>query len=163
MMVLTNILRNDFLMQELRVKGGAYGAMTGFVRNGNMFFCSYRDPNLTESLAVYDQVADYVANFGCTERDLEKYIIGTMAELEMPKTPSQQASESNSDFITGLTLADHQRLRTEVLSTTLEDIRAFAPLIQAVMADNQFCVFGNEKKLQDNAEIFDKVVPAISR
>lgn len=163
MMVLTNILRNDFLMQELRVKGGAYGAMTGFARNGNMFFCSYRDPNLAESLAVYDQVAEYVANFSCSERDLEKYIIGTMSELEMPKTPSQKANESNSDFITGLTFADHQKIRTEVLSTTLDDIRGFAPLIKAVMAENQFCVFGSEKKIQDNAEIFDKVIPAISR
>jgi Zn-dependent M16 (insulinase) family peptidase len=162
MMVLANILRNDFLMQELRVKGGAYGIMLGFVRNGNMYFCSYRDPNLSETLDVYDQVADFVEGFTCSQRDLDKYIIGTMAELEMPKTPRQTGWESLSDYITGLSWADHQKIRTEVLTTTLEDIRAYAPLIRKVMTDNQYCVFGSENKVKAHSNLFDRVVAAIS-
>jgi Zn-dependent M16 (insulinase) family peptidase len=161
MMVLTNILRNDFLMQELRVKGGAYGIMVNFSRYGYMSFCSYRDPNLTETLATYGKVADYLKDFQCSPRDFEKYIIGTVAELDMPLTPSRRGYTADVYFITGLTFADRQKLRDEVLATTLEDIRGYAGLVADVMKQKQYAVFGVENKIRENNNLFDEIIAAI--
>ncbi|TFG41666.1 MAG: peptidase M16, partial [Bacteroidia bacterium] len=161
MMVLTNILRNDFLMQELRVKGGAYGILVQFSRQGNMFFCSYRDPNLVNTFEVYGKTSEYVQNFECTPRDFEKYIIGTMAELDMPYSPYQKGINSDSHFITGFTFEDRQQLRDEVLSTKIEDIRNYARLIDYVMKKHQIAVFGVETTLKENSNLFDVLIPAI--
>ncbi len=161
MLVLANILRNDFLQQELRVKGGAYGVMLQFTRYGFMFFCSYRDPNLVDTFNVYKQTADYIQNFNCSERDFEKYIIGTMASLDAPSTPSQKGINADYFYISGLTFEDKQKMRDKVLSTKIEDIRGFAGLINDVMKLNQIAVFGVETKLKENSELFDVLIPAI--
>jgi hypothetical protein len=161
MMVLENILRNDFLMQELRVKGGAYGIMVQFLQYGQMYFCSYRDPNLKETLDTYGKVADYLKSFDCSPRDFEKYIIGTMANLDRPLTPSQKGSNSDLHFLTNYSFADRQKLRDEVLGTKIEDIRAFADLVDAVMKQHQIAVFGTESKLRENSQLFDSLVPVI--
>ncbi len=161
LMVLTNILRNEFLMQELRVKGGAYGILVNFSRQGHMFFCSYRDPNLVNTLEVYSKTADYVKNFECSKRDFEKYIIGTMAELDMPYSPFQKGINSDSHYITGFTEDDRQNLRDEVLNTIIEDIRKYSSLIDDVMKKHQIAVFGVETTLKDNRDLFDVLIPAI--
>lgn len=161
LMVLTNILRNEFLMQELRVKGGAYGILVQFSRNGYMFFCSYRDPNLVNTLNVYGKTAEYVKNFECSKRDFEKYIIGTMAELDMPYSPYQKGINSDSHYITGFTYEDRQNLRDEVLNTKIEDIRRYSKLIDDVIRKHQIAVFGVETTLKENRNLFDVLIPAI--
>jgi Zn-dependent M16 (insulinase) family peptidase len=162
MIVLTSILKNEFLMQEIRVKGGAYGMMVMFSRYGYMYFCSYRDPNLADTYKVFEKTAEFLANFECSPRDFEKYLIGTMAELDMPSTPSQKGSVADSFYISGLSFADKQKLRDEVLSTTIKDIRAYSPLIEDVMKQHQLAVFGVEAKIKENKDMFDAIVPAIS-
>jgi Zn-dependent M16 (insulinase) family peptidase len=161
MMVLTNILRNEYLMQEIRVKGGAYGIMVTFSRYGFMSFCSYRDPNLVDTFTVYSKTAEFLAGFECLPRDFEKYIIGTMAELDMPSTPSQKGYGADLYYISGLSFADKQRLRDEVLSTKIEDIRHFANLVRDVIKQHQLAVFGVENKLKENKNLFDVLVSAI--
>jgi Zn-dependent M16 (insulinase) family peptidase len=161
MMVLENILRNDFLMQELRVKGGAYGIMVQFSLNGYMYFCSYRDPNLAETLDTYGKVADYLRNFECSPRDFEKYIIGTMSTLDRPYTPNLKGGTSDAHYLTNLTYADRQKIRDEVLSTTIGDIRSYAGVVDAVMKQHQVAVFGAETKIRENSRLFDSLVPVI--
>jgi len=161
MMVLANILRNDFLMQELRVKGGAYGILVQFARFGYCHFCSYRDPNLTETYDTYKNIPQYLKSFDCSDRDFEKYIIGTMAELDMPMTPFQKGFHSARNYLSGITEADRQRLRDEVLSTTKEDIRAYAEMIEALIKEQQIAAFGVEGKLKKHSNLFDVITPAI--
>ncbi|HOV16499.1 MAG TPA: insulinase family protein [Candidatus Cloacimonadota bacterium] len=161
MMVLENILRNDFLMQELRVKGGAYGIMVQFSLNGLMHFCSYRDPNLKETLQTYGRVADYLRNFSCSPRDFEKYIIGTMSVLDIPLTVSRKASVSDTHYLTNYTYEDKQKVRDEVLSATIEDIRSFASLVEVVINKRQYAVLGTESKIRENSELFDSIIPII--
>jgi len=161
MMVLANILRNDYLMQELRVKGGAYGIMVLFSRFGLSYFCSYRDPNLVETYNVYKKIAEYLKKFECSPRDFEKYIIGTMAELDMPMTPFLKGYYAAFNYISGISEADRQQLRDDVLSSTIEDIRGFAELVEAVINQNQIAAFGVESKLKQHSNLFDIMTPAI--
>ena len=157
--VLNSILSNEFLHRELREKGGAYGAWAGFQTNGNMFFCSYRDPNLRETLETYDRVPEFIRNFDCSRREMDKYIIGVISALDYPLTPERKGATADEDYITGFTQEDRQQIRDEVLSTRVEDIRAFADMVEAVMQQEHFCVFGNEAKLKESQELFDRLTP----
>lgn len=157
--VLSNILSNEYLYKELRVKGGAYGGGAGFTLDGYQYFYSYRDPNLKESLEVYDRVPEFIRNFECSNREMDKYILGEISDLDYPKTPENAGYQSDLDFITGFTHADRQQIRDEVLSTKLDDLRVYADMIEAIMNKNHFAVFGNEEKIKAEADIFDIITP----
>jgi len=157
--VLTNILSNDFLHKEIRVKGGAYGFMGAFSTSGFQYFVSYMDPNLKETLDAYDKVPDYLRSFNASEREMEKYIIGEMSSLDYPISPERKGIASDEDYITGFTQEDKQQIRDEVLSTKVEDIRAFADMVEALMQKDHYAVFGNEQKIRENADLFDVITP----
>ncbi len=157
--VLKSILMNDFLYNEIRVKGGAYGIMSNFNTTGQMYFVSYRDPNLEQTLETFDKVAEYLRNFQCSPRELEKYIIGEISTLDYPNTPSAAASISDDHYFTGFTQQDKQQIRDEVLATKAEDIAGFADMIEDLMSKNHYCVFGNEARIRAAEKLFDKITP----
>ncbi|MBQ7515633.1 MAG: insulinase family protein [Schwartzia sp.] len=158
MRVLETIMRYGYLWTKVRVQGGAYGASAQFTNDGRMLFTSYRDPNLAETLAVYDQVPEYLAGFDASEREMTKYIIGTMSVLDMPLTPQMKGSIALIRHMCGITLADRQRLRDEILSTGVKEIRALAEVVAAGLREDTFCVFGNEEKLRENAGRFSHIL-----
>jgi len=159
MRVLNNVLSNEILYKELRVKGGAYGAMSNFSLAGYQYFCSYRDPNLRETLETYDRVPEYLRTFDCSKRDMEKYSIGDISSLDYPKIPEAIGAQADDDYITGFTQADRQQIRDEVLSTTVADIRSYADMIEAIMNKNHYCVFGNDAKVKEAGELFNQLTP----
>ncbi|MEN6444792.1 MAG: insulinase family protein [Candidatus Cloacimonas sp.] len=159
--VLNNILRNNYIYQELRVKRGAYGNMSDFTLGGYVYFVSYRDPNLRETLEVYNTIPEFLRNFDCDKREFDKYIIGEISLLDFPLTPEATGEKADEDFITGFTFEDRQQIRTELLSTKIEDIRHYAELIEAVMSKNHYAVFGSETKVKEAADLFDAIIPAI--
>jgi Zn-dependent M16 (insulinase) family peptidase len=155
--ILKTILNFDYLWNNVRVKGGAYGAFCGFSYDGNGYFASYRDPNLAETSRIYDQVGDYVAKFDVDERDMMKYIIGTISGIDTPLNPAAKGGRSLSSYLSGLTTEDYQKERDEILSTTKEDIRALADLVASVTKENNICVIGNETKLKENERMFGEI------
>ncbi len=157
MRVVETLMRYDYLWTRVRVQGGAYGASAQFDRNGTMLFTSYRDPNLAETLAVFDGIAEYLRHFDASEREMTKYIIGTMSGIDMPLTPQMKGNVAAVGWIRGISQADRQKLRDEVLATRQQDIRALADLVADGMAQDTFCVFGNEVKLQENQSIFKRL------
>lgn len=157
--VLSNVLSNEFLHREVREKGGAYGVWSGFSLAGNMYFCSYRDPNLGETLDVYNRVPEFLRSFSCGKKEMDKYIIGDISSLDHPKTPEWKGAQADEDYITGFTQADRQQIRDEVLSTRLEDIHGYAEMIEAIMTKNHYCVFGNEVKVREAENLFDRLTP----
>ncbi|MDD2228911.1 MAG: insulinase family protein [Candidatus Cloacimonetes bacterium] len=159
LLVLNNIISNNYLYQELRVKGGAYGAMSDFSLKGYQFFVSYRDPNLRETLDTYNTVADFLRGFTCSKREMDKYIIGEVSTLDYPNTPETMGIKADEDYITGFTHEDRQQIRDEVLSTKVEDIRGYADMVEAIMNKNHYAVFGSEAKVAEAAELFDAITP----
>ena len=156
--VLRTIEGYDYLWNNVRVQGGAYGAFARFDRNGNMFFASYRDPNLKETLNVYDEAGKYISRFDADEREMTKYIIGTVNGLDFPLTPSMKGERAIAYYLSHITQEDIQKEREEVLSTTKEDIQSLGKVIDDVMKQDYFCAIGNEQKIKDNDNIFGKLV-----
>ncbi|QUH24398.1 insulinase family protein [Serpentinicella alkaliphila] len=158
MQVLKTIVSLDYLWKKVRVSGGAYGAMAGFSRNGNMYFASYRDPNLKETLEVYDEMNNYISQFEADEREMTKYIIGTISKIDAPLSPSAKGDRAAAYYISGLTYEDLKNERTEILSTKEADIKALAEIVDKLMKENNYCVLGNENKIKQNEEIFNNLV-----
>ena len=158
LLVLETIMRYEYLWTLIRVQGGAYGAFVSFTRSGAMHFCSYRDPNLGRTLEVFDRTAEFLKSFEVSDREMLKYIIGTISKIDHPLTPSMKGNAAADCYIRGITFDDRQKSRDEVLATRQETIRGLAELVDACMKKNTLCVFGNEDILRRNKEIFGELV-----
>lgn len=156
--VLRTILSLDYLWNRVRVQGGAYGCLAGFERNGNVYFSSYRDPNLKETLKIYDDAVDYVKNFDGSEREMTKYIIGTVSRLDSPLTPSMKGERATQNYLSNLSPEEIQKERDEVLATKRADIQACAEILADTMKQNYICTLGNEDKIKQNKELFTNLV-----
>lgn len=155
--ILKLILSYDYLWINVRVKGGAYGCMSGFFRSGETYFVSYRDPNLLKTLEIYDGIPKYLREFQADERDMTKYIIGTFSSMDTPLYPEGKGARSMNAYLQNLTEEMLQKDRDEVRNATAEDIRALADMIQSVLQDPSVCVIGNEDAIQKEVQLFDKV------
>ena len=153
--VLRVLMGYEYLWNQIRVKGGAYGCMCAFGKTGDCYFVSYRDPNLERTIDVYEKAADAVAEFVADERTMTQYVIGAISEMDTPMTPSALGTFSLGGFMTGRTEADMQTEREQVLNCTQEDIRALAEHIRAFMSDEALCVVGNAEMISKAQQFFD--------
>ena len=151
------ILSYDYLWINVRVKGGAYGCMNTFLRSGESYFVSYRDPNLSDTLDVYDRIPEYIKSFSPDERDMTKYIIGTFSALDTPMNLEAKGSRSMSAYLEGITYEQIQKERNEILNAQPEDIRRLADLVEAVLKKDSICVIGNENMIKESAGLFENV------
>ncbi|WP_145045533.1 insulinase family protein [Paenibacillus xylanexedens] len=159
--VLQGILSLDYLWTNIRAKGGAYGCMTGFRRSGDSYMASYRDPNLEKTYNVYEEMPQYLQNFKADSREMTRYIIGAIQDLDAPRTPYAEGTFSLECYLSNVTEADLQKERDEVLSTTEAHIVNFAPLISAILEEKHRCVIGNESKIEEQRELFDETLDLI--
>lgn len=155
--VVRSILSFDYLWNEVRVKGGAYGVMCGFPNTGEGYFVSYRDPNLAHTNDVYRGVPDYLRAFDADEREMTKYIIGTISGVDTPLTPKAKGTRSMAAYFTGVSEEDVQKERDEILGVTADDIRKAAEMADAILDAGKICVLGNEGKVAENESLFQHV------
>ncbi len=155
-LVFAMALRYDYLWMKVRVLGGAYGCMSNFTRNGNVYFVSYRDPNLDKTMDVYLNIPAYIDSFNPTEEELTKYIIGAIGELDFPYPPRTMGNKSFYAYLQNITNDDLMKERHQVINATLEDIKALKPLIEKVLADNALCTIGNENRIESSTMFKEK-------
>lgn len=155
--ILKIILSYDYLWNNVRVKGGAYGCMSGFGKTGDSYFASYRDPNLENTNEIFERTTEYVENFQADERDMTKYIIGTISDMDTPLNPYAKGNRSLTAYLTNLTFEDVQRERDQVLNAKDEDIRALKAYVQAVLRPDNLCVIGGEEKIEEQKQLFKEV------
>ena len=157
--ILKVIMSYEYLWINIRVKGGAYGCMSGIGRSGEGYFVSYRDPEVKKSDDIYLGIPDYLENFEADERTMTKYVIGTISDIDTPLTPSLKGSRGLSAWYSGVTDEMMKKEREEILNATVEDIRALAPITKAVLETGAVCVVGNEDKIKADRELFKEIKP----
>lgn len=155
--VLKVMMGYDYLWNQVRVKGGAYGCMCGFYKNGDGYFVSYRDPNLQKTIEVYENAVQYIKNAKLDERMVTQFIIGAISELDTPMTPATKGLYSMGGYLTGLSMERVQKEREELLATTRETLCGLYKYVQAFMDGEYLCVIGNGEKIKENKELFYKV------
>ena len=159
--VMEVMLKYEYFWTRIRVQGGAYGAMIRLRNNGDIIFASYRDPNLKNTVDVFDETPGFLKDFDADSREMTKYIIGTISSLDSPLTPRYKGLRSQLRWISSASREKLQKHRDEVLAANPEDIRKLASVIEAAMKENCLCVFGNENVINDNAGLFEKVIPVM--
>ncbi|MGL4740214.1 MAG: insulinase family protein [Sarcina sp.] len=161
MSLLETILGYDYLWNNVRVKGGAYGVFSNFRRDGGFYIASYRDPNVKETLNVYDGISKYLDEFNVSEREMQKYIIGTLRKLDTPISNSAKGEIATTFYISGITYQDRERERKEILSSNVDTIKGFAPLVRETLKQNCISALGNEAKLKEESDLFKSLIKVI--
>ncbi len=152
--VLKVMMGYEYLWQNIRVKGGAYGCMSAFGRTGECYMVSYRDPHIKETVDVFDKASDYIESFDATDRDMTKFVIGAISDMDTPLNPRAQGIRSMAAYLGHVTFDEVQKERDEVLSTGVKEIRALAPFAKAIRDAGNICCIGGEEKVSENADLF---------
>jgi presequence protease len=143
--VVANYLRTTWLWDKVRVQGGAYGGYCAFDRrSANFSFLSYRDPNLLETLDVYDQAARFLQSAALSDMELTRSIIGTIGDLDAYQLPDAKGYVSMQRYLVGDDDEGRQRMREEILGTGTADFRTFAAALAKVAEDGRVVVLGSE-------------------
>lgn len=146
--VVGRALSYDYLWNEVRVKGGAYGAGFRATRTGALQFYSYRDPNLDTTLARFDAAGDWLAAFEPDEDALRGYIVSTVAGIDAPKKPREIARRQDIAHFSHFAPDYRSIARNEILSTTTAGLHSLAPILDKVSSQKAICVFGNRDIIQ---------------
>ena len=157
--LLNQLLSTGFLWEKVRVQGGAYGCYLSFDKiSGALVIVSYRDPNLRETLEVFDAIADFLENLEMSQSEFEKLLIGTIGRLDTPMTTSQKSKLALNRYLAGIDCETLDKRRAQLLSSTVEDLKKFAVYFRALAEKGKICVHGSESKLKDAKDLFDKVI-----
>ncbi|NLL80282.1 MAG: insulinase family protein [Clostridiales bacterium] len=146
----------DYLWNNVRVKGGAYGCMCNFGKTGDSYFVSYRDPNLEKTIDVYEKAPEYIRSYQADERTIMQYIIGAVSELDMPLTPAAKGNRSLAAWMSGVEEKDIQKERDELLATDLEQLHKLADYVEAFLSKECLCVVGNDEKIKKQQKLFER-------
>lgn len=147
-LVASRALSYDYLWNEVRVKGGAYGVGFQAKRRGDLRFYSYRDPHLDETVRRFAQAGPWLSAFAPTQEALEGFVVATVAALDAPLKARALLRRQDTDFFCGYTRAERLAVREEALQADGRTLRAFAPDVQAVMAADARCVFGSREIIE---------------
>ncbi|MBN2039909.1 MAG: insulinase family protein [Spirochaetes bacterium] len=146
--VITRFLRTGYLWDQIRVQGGAYGALCQFSRmSGALTFVSYRDPNLLRSLDVYDKTAVYLKNIKLSENELQKNIIGTIGEIDSYMLPDAKGYTSLLWQLNRYTDEIKQEMRDQVLNTGINDFYEFAGYVDYLRTKGIVKVLGEKNTI----------------
>lgn len=161
MQVLRSVLSKGYLWNQVRVQGGAYGVRLEITRNGSMSMTSYRDPNLKETYQVYSSLPEHIQKLDLTPREMVKFILGTISDLDQPMTPSEKSEAAMNEYMMGLEQAEKQKTREDILSTKLEDLRGFSKTVEQVLKQHYITVVGGESKIKESSSMFKKITAVI--
>jgi len=156
--VLNQIMSTDWLKNQIRVIGGAYGGFSSISTNGDIVFNSYRDPNLKSTIDNYNGTPNYLSTFEADDKTMTRYIIGTISKIDVPTTPRQRGGSSIIYYFSKRSLADIQKDRDAILSTKVSDIKGYSKLISDILSQKAICVYGNEDKIKAEKENLNELI-----
>lgn len=155
--VLQQIINTDYLWNQVRVKGGAYGSSISIDRSGNLLLSSYRDPECKKTYQVYENLAKYLEQLELTESDLISYLIGTFATLDQPLSFPSASTRAKVWYDRDISMENLQKEREQALETNLKELKAYAHLLHQVLVENIRCTLGNSEKLKKDKALFDTI------
>ena len=124
-----------------------------------MVATSYRDPHITNTLKVYDQIPEYLKNLKLTDKELKDAIIGSINTFDPNLSPQDKGELAMSRYVTDLTEEEVAKNKEECLKTTLKDLKSYAEVVEKVMEKEYICVIGNEEKIMEHKELFGEIMP----
>lgn len=158
MAVLSTLLSRTYLHNNIRAAGGAYGTGLSITESANIAASSYRDPHLTRTLGVYDEMANWLEANALSDADVEQYIIGSINRFDPPLTPYAQGRLACNRYLSGKTVKDLEEQLNQALEVSPDKLKAFAKLIDTSMQEAIVCVIGNSEVIKEHKELFDEMI-----
>lgn len=159
LIVLGNVINNEYLYSEIRAKGGAYGAGMSISKADNGFATmSYRDPNLLNTIKVYDNIPSFVDNLDLNESDLLPFIIGGVGRLNPPRTEREKSANDLSLLLTSVTYDEYDLLVQNALKSDLKSLKDFSNSIKNTLESSSLAVLGKKDTIEENKELFDEII-----
>ena len=86
--VVARYLGTGYLWDTVRVMGGAYGGFGRFSPyTGNFVFASYRDPNVAETLEIYDKAGEAL-KAAVTNDEATQHVVSAQGEVDQDMSPA---------------------------------------------------------------------------
>ncbi len=158
LIILNNLISTEFLFNEIRAKSGAYGAGVVISPLSTFATYSYRDPNITNTLKVYNDIPKFLEELNYTEEDLLPYIIGGVGNLDPLLT---EAQKSNFDLSLYLTNKDYEVIDNYIknaLELTIKDVKSYASLFEKTLESSSLAILGNKAIIEENKDLFDEII-----
>ena len=154
--VLARVMSYEYLWHNIREVGGAYG--TGMLSSdGVEYLYTYRDPHLKESYEIFAKGPAELAARDYTEKDLNDFIVGTVAKLDAPRKPRAQAREIDRRFFCGITDEMMAADRRALCAVNAEWLKQQAAELGAAMAGGVRVAFGSKEAVEAAKDLFDTV------
>lgn len=157
--VLKTVLNLQYLWNTVRVQGGAYGCYSQFLRNGSVYFYSYRDPNIQKTYQAYQKTGEFLKEFCKTNTDFTKYILGTINHIDRPLSNAEKADLALARYLNDVSPELVQKQRDEILNTTAEKLEKYIPLLDEITKNENICTIGSDYAIQSEKEIFSQLFP----
>lgn len=155
--VAAQLLTYDYLWNEVRVKGGAYGTHMNSRLGGDVSLSSYRDPSPRRSIDTFGKTGQVLRDFCANGGSLEKYIISTVAAIEPVMTPRTEGDRAVDNYLLGRTAEDIRRERREILGTTADELIKFSHLLDEIISKAGVCVVGGKAAVDACSDVLEKV------
>lgn len=152
--VIANILESTYLWDKVRLQGGAYGCNLTLGLDGNLVVCSYSDPHLIETIEAYHTLGEFLRKLSLSEKELHRYIIGTIGALDSPLSMEQKSERALTAYLCGITHDALQKARDELLATSQKDIVHLSSLFDELAQQDILCVVGEESQVKAHQNIF---------
>lgn len=155
--VINNAINNSYLWQEVRVKGGAYGARALMNFTGNLIMSSYRDKNISQTIEAFQNTPVFLASYEVGEEELAKVKIGAFGSLDAPVHVEVLGARALNALLVGYTNEDFQRSRDETFNASLESFKQVSRVLKEALEDSSYAVFGNKHDIELNKNLFDEI------
>lgn len=147
-LVAARFLRNGYLWERVRMRGGAYGAFCSLDhRSGLVTFSSYRDPNLRETIEVFDQAAEFLKQIELDKNEMEKAIIGAIGDLDQHMLPDARGYAALCRWLANDPEPFRQRMREEILDAHVDDFRLLGEALRQAREYGRVAAVGSESSL----------------
>ena len=157
MNVVKNIINTEYLWNQVRVKGGAYGSGCTMMRNGSVYTYSYRDPNCVPTYKIYGEIGNFLRGFAKKDIDISKFILGAVNEIDRPKSNSDIIEIASARYMQSITDEMVQKSRYELLGSGKKDILNCADMFDKMIKNAASVTLGNENIINSDIEYFDTI------
>lgn len=153
----SNIISLSYLWSQVRVQGGAYGTGLQIDRNGNVFTYSYRDPTPARTLNVDAGFSAFLKEFAAGAEGLDKFIISALNDVNPLLSPRDKGHLADMRWLNGYTREDAEKLRLEILHTTMDDVLSCGEWLDRFAKEGSVCVVAHTAALEacTDLEIID--------
>lgn len=140
--VAANALSYDYLWNEIRVKGGAYGCGFRAAGERQTAFYTYRDPAVDPSIERMERAGAWLGSFEPDEAAFEGFIVSCVSGMDAPVKPYALTKRRNTTYLAGLDPHAREERRAQMLAATPAELRSLGADVTRIAAVAPTCVFG---------------------